>query len=407
LRISAFVTDIQLFVAYRHHGSPNDVNNTFTNILDGKLEWQVHDDTLRPVFDHMLRTHCQPLPFETIVEPLSNALTAAAGDGMLTVGACMPLLMSQPCRHTPALLYDEMCVSAHLDDTQAPHSALICDTSTDAREQITHMDKHHFLSQFCRSAVIVWRTSVVDETCFTFNAQLGDAVARDKRSSWSSNDSGASGLCAGECDPTLNFVTLDDLTSVHMRMCDLFMIVLENGDALSAAAVRNIANALIYAGARCALVDQRCTQMYNTATLHAAVAAIGDGEHVDKALASNYDQLLHIGANSMCRAPPQLDQFARALRSLLRSPDECREAMRVLLHLIEKSIQRINSAQAATPLYTCESSVRVKVGPEVSMCARYTAPSAVGLGVRLANTARSDRFYMATAGQRARCGDES
>jgi hypothetical protein len=198
-------------------------------------------------------------------------------------------------------------------------------------------------------------------------------VARDKRSSWSSNDSGASGLCAGECDPTLNFVTLDDLTSVHMRMCDLFMIVLENGDALSAAAVRNIANALIYAGARCALVDQRCTQMYNTATLHAAVAAIGDGEHVDKALASNYDQLLHIGANSMCRAPPQLDQFARALRSLLRSPDECREAMRVLLHLIEKSIQRINSAQAATPLYTCESSVRVKVGPEVSahVCTVY------------------------------------
>lgn len=79
--------------------------------------------------------------------------------------------------------------------------------------------------------------------------------------------------------------------------------------------------------------------------------------------------------------------FGNAIRSMLRTPDECREAFRVLLHLVrfiivcnlnafrisysfwqfqmEKSLQRISLGQT-NAMYTSEQSIRNKVGPEVS-----------------------------------------
>ncbi|XP_070572636.1 tetratricopeptide repeat protein 28-like isoform X2 [Ptychodera flava] len=54
--------------------------------------------------------------------------------------------------------------------------------------------------------------------------------------------------------------------------------------------------------------------------------------------------------------------LGNALAEILSTPTKCREAMRVLLHLVEKSLQRINRGQR-NPMYTTQQSIMKKVGP--------------------------------------------
>nr|XP_002733822.1 PREDICTED: tetratricopeptide repeat protein 28-like [Saccoglossus kowalevskii] len=54
--------------------------------------------------------------------------------------------------------------------------------------------------------------------------------------------------------------------------------------------------------------------------------------------------------------------FGNALGEVLSTPTKCREAMRVLLHLVEKSLQRIHRGQR-NPMYTTQQSIMKKVGP--------------------------------------------
>eukprot|EP00057_Strongylocentrotus_purpuratus_P029870 XP_780072.4 PREDICTED: tetratricopeptide repeat protein 28 [Strongylocentrotus purpuratus] len=54
--------------------------------------------------------------------------------------------------------------------------------------------------------------------------------------------------------------------------------------------------------------------------------------------------------------------FGNALGDVLTTPSKCRDALRVLLHLIEKSLQRINRGQT-NPMYTTQPSITKRVGP--------------------------------------------
>ncbi|XP_077995250.1 tetratricopeptide repeat protein 28-like [Glandiceps talaboti] len=54
--------------------------------------------------------------------------------------------------------------------------------------------------------------------------------------------------------------------------------------------------------------------------------------------------------------------LGNALSEIMSTPTKCREAMRVLLHLVEKSLQRIHRGQR-NPMYTTQESIMKKVGP--------------------------------------------
>ena len=52
---------------------------------------------------------------------------------------------------------------------------------------------------------------------------------------------------------------------------------------------------------------------------------------------------------------------AQALRDILSTPEECRDALRVTLHLVEKSLQRI-TRNYKNAMYTSQKSIENKVG---------------------------------------------
>lgn len=52
--------------------------------------------------------------------------------------------------------------------------------------------------------------------------------------------------------------------------------------------------------------------------------------------------------------------MGQALCELLRMPEKCRDALRVTLHLVEKSLQRIHRGQK-NAMYTTQKSIENKV----------------------------------------------
>lgn len=57
----------------------------------------------------------------------------------------------------------------------------------------------------------------------------------------------------------------------------------------------------------------------------------------------------------------QVALMGHALCEILQTTNKCREAMRVLLHLIEKSLQRI-MVREEKQMYTTQESIESKVG---------------------------------------------
>ncbi|KAF3849226.1 hypothetical protein F7725_015723 [Dissostichus mawsoni] len=74
---------------------------------------------------------------------------------------------------------------------------------------------------------------------------------------------------------------------------------------------------------------------------------------------SNWAGYMLIGTDVKLNSPMSL--VAQALAEILQYPERARDALRVLLHLIEKSLQRIQSGQC-NPMYTSQQSVENKVG---------------------------------------------
>ncbi|XP_026685475.1 tetratricopeptide repeat protein 28-like [Diaphorina citri] len=74
----------------------------------------------------------------------------------------------------------------------------------------------------------------------------------------------------------------------------------------------------------------------------------------------NWAGYLLIGSD--IRLSTKVAMTGQALCELLRTPEKCRDALRVTLHLVEKSLQRIHRGQK-NAMYTTQKSIENKVGP--------------------------------------------
>ncbi|XP_073830293.1 tetratricopeptide repeat protein 28 [Musca autumnalis] len=74
---------------------------------------------------------------------------------------------------------------------------------------------------------------------------------------------------------------------------------------------------------------------------------------------ANWAGFLLVGGN--IRLSNKVALMGHALCELMRSPDKCRDALRVCLHLVEKSLQRIHRGQK-NAMYTTQKSIENKAG---------------------------------------------
>lgn len=74
---------------------------------------------------------------------------------------------------------------------------------------------------------------------------------------------------------------------------------------------------------------------------------------------SNWAGFLLIGGN--VRLSNKVALIGQALCELVKTPEKCRDALRVCLHLVEKSLQRIHRGQK-NAMYTTQKSIENKCG---------------------------------------------
>ncbi|XP_061657378.1 tetratricopeptide repeat protein 28 isoform X3 [Syngnathoides biaculeatus] len=149
----------------------------------------------------------------------------------------------------------------------------------------------------------------------------------------------------------------------------------ESGVRVTCDGLLGLSGALLSAGVGCVCVSLWPTpppasklfmQTFYAALLHGAPssAALNDAMRTlhnteDFAHPSNWAGYLVIGDDVKVSAPKSVGR--QALREVLRHPDRARDALRVLLHLVEKSLQRIHGGHK-NPMYTLQDSVDNKVG---------------------------------------------
>ncbi|KAM8828144.1 tetratricopeptide repeat protein 28 isoform 2-T2 [Spinachia spinachia] len=148
----------------------------------------------------------------------------------------------------------------------------------------------------------------------------------------------------------------------------------ESSSRATADGVVGLTRAFLAAGAQCVCVSlwpvpvaasKLFTHAFYSALLGGTKASAALGEAM-KALQgsqhfshpSNWAGYMLVGADVKLNSPMSL--VAQALAEILHHPERARDALRVLLHLVEKSLQRIQSGQS-NPMYTSQQSVENKV----------------------------------------------
>ncbi|XP_054281377.1 tetratricopeptide repeat protein 28 [Macrosteles quadrilineatus] len=139
--------------------------------------------------------------------------------------------------------------------------------------------------------------------------------------------------------------------------------------------VVGLSRALLASGAQCVLVS--LWPVPDTAAkilLRAFYSALLQGSRVSRALGeamqtvqhtkhfahpANWAGFLLVGSD--VRLSNKVALMGQALSELLKTPDRCRDALRVTLHLVEKSLQRIHRGQK-NAMYTTQKSIENKVG---------------------------------------------
>ncbi|XP_011297829.1 tetratricopeptide repeat protein 28 [Fopius arisanus] len=141
--------------------------------------------------------------------------------------------------------------------------------------------------------------------------------------------------------------------------------------------VQTMAKSLLNAGVQCVLVAMwPVPSTAGSILLRAFYSALLQGARASRALAeamqtvqhtrhfahpANWAGWLLIGGDA--RLSNKVALMGQALAELLRSgPDQSRDALRVTLHLVEKSLQRIHRGQK-NAMYTTQRSIENKVGP--------------------------------------------
>ncbi|XP_038619156.1 tetratricopeptide repeat protein 28 [Tachyglossus aculeatus] len=149
----------------------------------------------------------------------------------------------------------------------------------------------------------------------------------------------------------------------------------EAGGRVTADGVVGLTRAFLAAGAQCVLValwpvPVAASKMF----VHAFYSSLLNGMKVSGALGeamkvvqsskqfshpSNWAGFMLIGSDVKLNSPSSL--IGQALTEILQHPERARDALRVLLHLVEKSLQRIQNGQR-NAMYTSQQSVENKVG---------------------------------------------
>ncbi|XP_034048421.1 tetratricopeptide repeat protein 28 [Thalassophryne amazonica] len=149
----------------------------------------------------------------------------------------------------------------------------------------------------------------------------------------------------------------------------------ESSSRVTADGLVGLTRAFLAAGAQCVCVSlwsvpvaasKLFTHMFYTALLNGTKASAALTEAMKTLQSSkhfshpsNWAGYMLIGSDVKLNSPMSL--VGQALTEILQHPQKARDALRVLLHLIEKSLQRIQSGHC-NPMYTSQQSVEKKVG---------------------------------------------
>ncbi|XP_069850715.1 tetratricopeptide repeat protein 28 isoform X2 [Dipodomys merriami] len=160
----------------------------------------------------------------------------------------------------------------------------------------------------------------------------------------------------------------------------------EANGRVTADGVVALTRAFLAAGAQCVLValwpvpvaaSKMFIHAFYSSLLNGlkASAALGEAMKVvqsSKAFShpSNWAGFMLIGSDVKLNSPSSL--IGQALTEILQRPERARDALRVLLHLVEKSLQRVQNGQR-NAMYTSQQSVENKVGAVPGWRALLTA----------------------------------
>ncbi|OPJ74905.1 tetratricopeptide repeat protein 28 isoform C [Patagioenas fasciata monilis] len=180
-----------------------------------------------------------------------------------------------------------------------------------------------------------------------------------------------------DCPPLQEFLlTAADVLDLRLPVK---LVVLgsyqESSSKVTADGVIGLTRAFLAAGAQCVLVSLwpvpvAASKMF----VHAFYSSLLNGLKASAALGeamktvqsskqfshpSNWAGFMLIGSDMKLNSPSSL--VGQALTEILQHPERARDALRVLLHLVEKSLQRIQNGQHNS-MYTSQQSVENKVG---------------------------------------------
>uniref|UniRef100_A0A8C7VHK1 Tetratricopeptide repeat domain 28 n=1 Tax=Oncorhynchus mykiss TaxID=8022 RepID=A0A8C7VHK1_ONCMY len=181
----------------------------------------------------------------------------------------------------------------------------------------------------------------------------------------------------------------------------------ESSSKVTADGVVGLTRAFLAAGAQCVLVSLWPVPVSASKVfVHAFYTALLNGTKASAALAdamktvqsskqyshpSNWAGYMLIGNDVKLNSPSSL--IGQALAEILQYPERARDALRVLLHLVEKSLQRIQNGQRNS-MYTSQQSVENKVGGVPGWHALLTA---VGFRLDSAGTGIPAAVFFPTA----------
>ncbi|XP_066509678.1 LOW QUALITY PROTEIN: tetratricopeptide repeat protein 28-like [Hoplias malabaricus] len=213
------------------------------------------------------------------------------------------------------------------------------------------------------------------------------------------------------CDaPPLQELLLTAADILDLRM-PVKLVVLgsyqESSSKVTAEGVVGLTRAFLAAGAQCVLVSLWPVPVAASKVfIHAFYSALLNGAKASVALTeamrsiqssqqfshpSNWAGFMLIGSDIKLNSPSSL--IGQALSEILQYPDKARDALRVLLHLVEKSLQRIQNGQRNS-MYTSQQSVENKVGGVSGWQALLTA---VGFRLDVAGSGLPPAVFFPTA----------
>ncbi|XP_075885701.1 tetratricopeptide repeat protein 28 isoform X2 [Nelusetta ayraudi] len=211
----------------------------------------------------------------------------------------------------------------------------------------------------------------------------GEAALQDGEGLFRSHGSPEDGESVCEADGACDSPPLNDLLLTAADILDLSLAVKlvvlrlypESSCRVTPDGVVGLTRAFLAAGVQCVCVSLWPVPVAASKLFtHAFYTALLNGTKVSAALTeamktlqsskhfshpSNWAGYMLVGSDVKLNSPMSL--VGQALAEILQYPERARDALRVLLHLVEKSLQRIQSGQC-NPMYTSQQSVENKVG---------------------------------------------